>query len=447
MGKLPTPPGPPVRPLQHVRAMQRDMLGLLDWLKQHHGPVAQVHLGDRRIVVVTDPALIEQVLVKDARSFTKTRVLKLSKSVLGEGLLTSEGDFHLRQRRMIAPVFHRQMMERYAEAMTSCACECAQRWEEGQRVDMADEMMRLALLVVGRALFGADVTGEVATISRALATTRQTFHRLLLPMAGLLQRLPLPSNRENERAIAELDGVIYRLIDARRAEGASADRGDLLSLLLRAQDEDDGGRMTDKQVRDEALTLLLAGHETTAVALSWTWWLLGEHPQVEAKLHAELDAVLARRPATHADLGSLPYTKQVITEAMRLKPPAYTVGRRPVADYELGGYRLRRGAQMLMPQALVHRDPALYDEPDAFRPERWTDEFARSLPRFGYFPFGGGPRTCIGEGFAWCEAMIVLASLAQHFQPRLVEGFTPIAQPQITLRPKDGMPMTLHRRG
>ncbi len=442
------PPGPrpqPIQTLANLRALRRDMLGFFRQLHDTYGPVVQFKVPGRRVVLLSDPAAIEKVFIADAGKFTKSRILKLSKPVLGEGLLTSEGEHHLRQRRMIQPVFRRAHLARYAESMSRCSAELSTRWHDKQTVDMAQQMMRLALLIAGQTLFGADVTDDVDRIDQALSTTRRHFNRLLLPMAHLLRHLPLPGQRADARAIAELDAVIYRLI-AERRERVQDDAGDLLSLLLRARDEDDGGQMTDKQVRDEALTLLLAGHETTAVALSWTWWLLSQHPEVEAALHAELDAVLAGRAATYEDLPRLDYTRRVLAESMRLCPPAYTVGRTPIEDYHTGGYVIRAGSQLLMSQYVVHRHAGIFAQPDAFKPERWSEAFRSALPRFAYFPFGGGPRTCIGEHFAWTEATLALATLAQHWRPRLVPGHPVAFEPQITLRPKHGLRMTLHRR-
>ena len=439
-------PGPKAAyPLAHLLALRRDLLGFLLRLRQEYGDVASVKVAGRRLVLLSDPEAIHRVLVADAPRFTKSRALKLSKAVLGEGLLTSEGDFHLRQRRMIAPAFHRPRMADYAAVMTDCSAEWRRRWRDGGEVDMAAEMSRLALVIVGRALFGADVRAEVDEIGDALTTARGLFHRSTLPFAEWIGRLPLASNRRFREAKGRLDETIYRLIARQR--GGRGHSTALLSRLLQARDEGgDEGAMSDEQVRDEALTLLLAGHETTAVALAWTWLFLADHPEVEAKLHDELDRVLAGQPATMEDLPNLPYLRQVLTESMRLRPPAYTVARTPREDYRLDDHILPAGSQVLMSQYVMHRDPRFYDDPERFRPERWTPDFIESLPRFAYFPFGGGPRTCIGEGFAWAEAMIVLATLASHWRARPVPDHPTEPEPMITLRPRHGLRMTLHRR-
>lgn len=439
------PPGPRrVFALKSLRAIRRDPLSFFQSLRREYGRIAHVRIWGRDLVLLSDPERIERVVITEADRFTKSRALQMTKPLLGEGLLTSEGRFHLQQRRMIAPVFRRPRMADYAAVMTDWADRWSRRWQPQQPVEMSRQMMGLTLCIAGETLFGADLGDDVERVGEALDVTRSMFPRTLLPFASLIGRLPLPSNRRYHRALAQLDEVVYRLIDQGRA-GQTQQRGDLLSRLLEARD-DSGAGMSDKQIRDEALTLLLAGHETTAAALTWTWQLLSDHPEVERKLHEELDSVLGGRPATFEDLESLPYTRQVLTESMRLRPPAYAIGRSPKEDHQLGEHLIPQGAQLLMSQYVIHRDEAYYEDPEAFRPERWTPEFAHSLPRFAYFPFGGGPRTCIGEGFAWTEGMIVLATLAQRWAPRLAADQLVEPEPMVTLRPKHGMRMTLHPR-
>ncbi len=379
------------------------------------------------------------------QNFVKSRRLYMARHLLGDGLLTSEGDFHLRQRRLVQPAFHKQRIAAYAEAMTGYAQRLGERWQDGATVDMAQEMLRLTLGIVGKALFGADVESEANEISAALKDALGLFNRYLTPFAEILNRLPLPSNRRFERARARLDATIYRIIQERRATGQ--DRGDLLSMLLQARDEEgDGSGMTDAQVRNEAMNLFLAGHETTANALSWTWYLLSMHPGVEVKLLEELEEVLRGRLPTADDVPQLKYTRMVFAEAMRLYPPVWLISRQPVKDYQVGGYLVPAGSIVLMSPFLVQRDRRFYPDPYRFDPERWTPEAQAARPKFAYFPFGGGPRLCIGEPFAWMEGVLVLATLARDWHVRMVPEHPVALEPLITLRPKFGMRMVVERR-
>ncbi len=431
------------------------MLGFLARLKDTWGDVVRFRIAVYPFVLLSDPEAVRDVLVTHADRFTKGRALKMSRAVLGEGLVTSEGELHRRQRRLIQPAFARPRLEHYGRIMTACAARWAEEWADGRTVDMAHEMRRLALAIVGRALFGdEDVDLESQEVIEALATTTRMFRRVMNPLTPLLGRLPLPSNRRFNAARDRLDATVARLIGHHRAaaDGAAGQEngpghGDLLSLLLAARDEDGGGRMSDLQVRDEVLTLFAAGHETTALALAWTWYLLARHTEVESRLHEELDRVLAGRPATLGDAECLPYTRRVLTESMRLYPPAYATGRMAEADHPVGRWVVERGTTVIMSQYLIQRDARFYADPHRFDPDRWTDGFRGALPRFAYFPFGGGPRVCIGESFAWAEATIVLATLAQRWGARLVPGPPVVPEPMITLRPRGGIPMTLHERG
>jgi cytochrome P450 len=320
------------------------------------------------------------------------------------------------------------------------------RWHDGETLDITHEMMRLTLSVVAKTLFDAEVESEADEIGDALTQVLELFQMLLLPYSEYLERLPLPANRRFLRARAKLDGVIYRIINERRASGG--DRGDLLSMLLLAQDEEgDTGGMSDEQLRDEALTIFLAGHETTANALSWTWYLLSQNPEAEAKLHAELDAVLPDgRLPTIEDLPGLRYTEMVLAESMRLYPPAWVIGRLAIRNYEVGDYIAEPGTLILMSQYVMHRDPRFFPEPLRFNPERWTSEAKETRPQYAYFPFGGGARRCIGEGFAWMEGTLLIATIARRWRMRLVPDHPVVEHPRITLRPKHGIRMTLEER-
>jgi len=341
------------------------------------------------------------------------------------------------------PAFHRQRIAAYGEAMTQYAVQTRGRWRAGEIYDMHAEMMRLTLAIVGKTLFGAEVETEAAEIDGAITEAIGLFHLLQLPFSELLEKLPLPAVRRFQAARVRLDATIYRLIAERRAAGE--DRGDLLSTLLAARDEDDGGRMTDEQVRDEALTLFLAGHETTANAMTWTWYLLSQHADIEAGFHAEVDALGGQMP-TADDLPRLLYTRRVLSESLRLYPPAWVVGRRLLTDYMAGGYALPARSIVLPSQAVTHRDPRFWPDPDRFDPDRWTPEAEAARPKFAFFPFGGGPRVCIGEQFAWMEGILLLATLGQQWRLRLAPGQIIATQPIVTLRPRFGMRMRLERR-
>ncbi len=446
MTTLLRPPGPKGKPLVgSLLDFFHDMLGFLSKVAHEYGDIVYFRLGPRKAFLLNRPDLIKDVLVTHHRNFLKSRALERSKLVLGNGLLTSEGDLHLRQRRLIQPVFHHMRITTYGEVMVNYASRIGEQWQNGTTVDMHKEMMRLTLAIVGKTLFDADVQSEEDEIGKALTEVIAQFPRLLFPFSELLDNIPLPNNIRFNKARQRLDTTIYRMIEERRVGGK--DRGDLLSMLLLAQDEEgDRSGMTDLQVRDEAMTLFLAGHETTANALTWTWYLLSQYPSVEKRLHEELDTVLGGRLPTLDDLEQLFYTRMVLTEAMRLYPPAWVVVRRARNDYEVCGYVVPAGADILMSQYIIHRDPRYYPDPFRFYPERWAPEQQASRPPFAYFPFGGGPRRCIGESFAWMEGILVIATLAAKWKMSLVPGHRVELQSSITLRPKYGMRMTLERR-
>jgi cytochrome P450 len=323
------------------------------------------------------------------------------------------------------------------------------RWQDGETVDMDHEMMALTLAIVAQTLFDADVDTEADEIGGALTEVLRLFQTVFIPGMHLLDQLPLPHTRRFARARGRLDATIYRLIAERRAERARGqERGDLLSMMLSAQDaEGDGGSMTDEQLRDEAMTLFLAGHETTANALTWTWYLLSQHSDAEARLHAEVDRVLAGRRATADDLAALSYTRMVLSESMRLYPPAYAIGRRALETYQVAGVVVPRGALVVVSPLVTHRDARWFPDPERFDPDRWTPEAQSARPKFSYFPFGGGTRMCIGDQFAWTEGMLLLATLAQRWRAELAHGQRVAMKPMITLRTRYGMRMVLRQRG
>jgi cytochrome P450 len=425
----------------------RDPLAFFNDLARTYGDVVAYRLGGERLIFVNDPQHIKDVLVTHHRNFTKGRALQRTRRLLGEGLLTSEGATHLRQRRLMQPAFHRDRVATYADTMVAYADRARRGWRDGATFDVAQEMTRLTLSIVGKTLFDADVELQAAEVGEALTAVMETFWMTMLPFSDLLEYLPVPKLRRARAARAQLDAIIYGMIAERRR--SHRDHGDLLSMLLSAQDEEAegaAGRMSDVQVRDEAMTIFLAGHETTANALTWTWYLLSQAPDVEAAMHAEVDRALDGRLPRVADLPSLPFVERVVTESMRLYPPAWIIGRRAIADYSLGPYVVPARTIVVSSPFVTQRDARFYRDPERFDPDRWTLEFRAALPRFAYFPFGGGPRQCIGESFAWMELILLVAAIAQQWRLRLVPGHPVVPEPTVTLRTKHGLRMTVHRR-
>jgi cytochrome P450 len=440
------PPGPPDEfGLKRLFRMSRDPLGFFTQLRRDHGRFVHYRIGPRRVWFVADPELIQDVLVKHAGSFLKDQGLESTKPLLGEGLLTSEGEFHRRQRRLAQPAFHHARIAAYGSTMVKHGLRACARFRDGETLDFVPEMMRLALGIVGKTLFDSDVASDADTVARALGVAMDTFTLARVPFWRLLLYLPVPSTLRFARARRELDEVVTRIIRAHRESGR--DRGDLLSMLLLAQDVEGGtGRMNDRQLRDEAMTILLAGHETTAVALAWTFYLLAQHPGVEAALHEELDSVLRGAPPTTEDVKRLPYADMVLSESMRLYPPAWAIGRRAHEPVPLGGYELHPGDAAVLSQWVVHRDPELWPDPLRFDPLRFEPARKAARHRFAYFPFGGGPRVCIGDGFAWLAGTLLLATLAQRWRFELVPDQRVEPLPRVTLRLKHGLRLVARSR-
>jgi len=436
-----TPPGPPGTWLGgHLADFRRDRLDLFTRAARDYGDVVAIRFATRRIYLLNHPDAIESVLLHQAKHFQKHFALRLNSLILGDGLLSSEGDFWRRQRRLIQPVFSRARIESYAGVMVEAADRLLARWKPGETRAVMPEMMRLALEIAARTLFDADVDSDAAEVGQALQVLQETWVRRFGQLVPIPLWVPLPSNLRMKAAVRRLDAIIYGLIARRRAQTEPGN--DLLSLLLAARDEDGTGQMTDKQVRDEAMTLFLAGHETTALVLTWTWVLLARFPDVAKQLAAEVEDVLAGRPPTAADAPRLRFTEAVILESMRLYPPAYVIGREATALCEVAGYPVPRGHTVLMPQWAVHRDARWYAEPEAFRPGRWLDGSLADLPKYAYFPFGGGPRVCIGNTFAMLELVLVVARLTQglRFTRPAVD---PQPLPTFTLRPSTDVPVTV----
>ena len=418
--------------------MQRDPLVFFSRAVREYGDIVHFKLLRQSYYVFNDPELVREVLVVKNTSFMKGRGLQRAKTFLGEGLLTSEGDFHRRQRRLSTPAFHRDRIMGYGRTMVSYANHITDRWRDGDTIDARSEMARLTLAIAAKTLFDADVEGEADDIGIALGEMLARFDITYLAF-DLLNKLPFPSTIRFNRARRRLDETVYRIIDERRRSGE--DRGDLMSMLLLAQDEEGSGGMSDQQVRDETMTLLLAGHETTANAMTWTWHLLSKHPEVEAKLLEEI----GDRPIGPEQIPNLRYTEMVFAEAMRLYPPAWVIGRMALEDVEIGGYKIPRGSIAIVSPYLMHHNARYYPNPEVFDPMRFTPEAKAARPKFAYFPFGGGPRVCIGEGFAWMEGVLLIAAIAQRWKMRSVSASIPL-QPVITLRPRTPVMMTVARR-
>jgi cytochrome P450 len=430
------PPGPEQGFFDGVRSpLRRDPLTFMTRAARDYGDIVCLRFFHIRTFLLSHPEHIEDVLVNNARKFIKGRVLRANRHLFGNGLLTSEGDFWIRQRRMMQPAFHRSRIANYGATMTACATRLLESWKPGLPIDLHEAMMRLTLQVVGKTLFTTDVEREAPQVSETLHVLLEysaDFRRLVMTPKWL----PTKLNLQAKRAVRELTEIIDRVI--RRRRQSSEDTGDLLSMLIHARDED-GSRMTVQQLRDEALTLLLAGHETTASALSWTWWLLAQHPRVEEKLHAELYSVLHGRTPGLDDLPQLTYTGHILSESLRLYPPAWAVARLAIEDHELAGYAVPKGTGIAAVSWVVHRDPRWYENPEQFIPERWEANLLKKIPRFAYFPFSFGPRQCIGNSFAQMEASLVLATIAQQFRFRLLPGHPVVPLASITLRPRQGL--------
>jgi cytochrome P450 len=426
--------------LGNMRAYRADPLAFLRRISQA-GKMIRWHYGPFPVYQANDPEVVHEVLVVQAAKFHKTNQIKaVLKDSLGNGLLVSDGDFWRRQRRMVQPAFHARRIGAYADLMVRYTQEMLGGWRDGARVDISREMMALTLRVVAKALFDTDVAevtdivAEVATVGQELANRR--FRRLFNPPAWL----PTRDNRMSRREVALLDGVVLPMIEARLTSGE--DRGDLLSMLVLSED-DQGRTMTVRQARDEVATLILAGHETTALTLAWTWMLLALHPEVADRLHGELSRVLGGRPPRADDLPQLPYTEMVVKESMRLYPPAWIVARQAIEDADLGGFVLPKYSTVFISPYSLHRDPRYFEDPDRFDPERFAPGREELIPRSAYLPFGAGPRVCIGNSFAMLEARLVLATMAQHVGLALV-GSEPIwPSPLITLRPDRPILMTV----
>jgi len=440
---IPRVPGLPF--IGNLLAMRDDRLGFMQRVAREYGDIAQARMGFVHVVMVSSAELATEILVEKNDAFVKAPGLRIfGRPLLGNGLLTSEGDFHKRQRRMMAPVFLHKRIAGFADAMAARGEAAVARWTDGSLVDLSHEMMRITLEVVGKTLFDAEVGTEAAEIGEALTVCMESIIGQVSSLVPMPPGLPTPSNLRNRKAIARLDEVIYRLIRERRAQ--DRDHGDLLSMLLRVQDEDDGRGMDDKQVRDELMTIFLAGHETTANALAWTFYLLGQHPEIADRVRREVDHVLQGRTPTLDDLARLPFALCVLKESMRLYPPAFVLGRTTTRDVDIGGHPIRKGSIVIVNITGIHRRERYYANPEKFDPNRFANDAEKALPRNAYMPFGAGARICIGNHFALMEGHIILATLMARARFELLPGFRAQAEPLLTLRPKGGIPARVRLR-
>jgi cytochrome P450 len=431
--------------LGNLADYQKDSLGYDRHVARTLGDVVHIRWVNRHAYLISHPDAVRQVLVDDAAKFNKAPIYKdLLAYFLGNGLLTSDGEFWRRQRKLAQPAFHHKRIQAYATTMVDHTERLLRGWEPDETRELDHDMMRLTLSIVAKTLFDADIEKSANQVGEALTVLLEvTNRRIQSPIQVIPEWLPTAGNRQRREAVRALDAIVMGMINERRASGQ--DRGDLLSMLMLARD-DDGHGMTDQQLRDEAVTLVLAGHETTANALTWTWYLLSQHPEVEARLHAELDQVLGGRAPTAEDLRRLPYTDMVIKESMRLYPPIPSFARQANEDMEIGGYTVPKGLIISISPNVIHHDPRWYPEPDAFRPERFSKENEKLLPKYAYLPFSSGPRVCIGNSFASMEAVLILATMAQRYRLRLVPGHPVVPQATLTLRPKFGMKMVVEAR-
>jgi cytochrome P450 len=419
------------------------------------GRIVHLRFLNQHVYLLREPEDIKWVLVDNHRNYHKGHGTRALKPILGEGLLTSEDDLHQRQRRLIQPAFHRQRIAAYAEIISRFAGRQMEGWQDGQTFDLHEELMRLTMVIVAQCLFDVDVSARASGLGQAIGDLIHDFNfNRIGPVGQFIDRFDVPRARRRKARLEVLDGLIYEMIRARRAEGK--DHGDLLSMLVYAQDDEaqhaGAPAMSDRQVRDELLTLFIAGHETTAIAVTWTFYLLSQHPEVEARLLEELTGVLGApgnedvRLPCWDDLPRLEYTRRVFAEAMRLYPPAWATARLAIHDDEIAGARIPAGSGVIVSPYVTHRDARFWPEPARFDPDRFTEAAEAGRPKFAYFPFGGGPRRCIGEPFAWMEGQLLVAALAHRWHVAVQPGYVPALMPQVTLRPKAGLPVTVQRR-
>jgi cytochrome P450 len=476
------PPGPSSRlPLKLFFDFLRDPLTVLHNLSKEYGDISHIKFGKHHIYLINNPDYIKNVLVDQENNYIKSRGLQLAKRILGEGLLTSESELHHRQRQLIQPVFQPDEITSYAKIMTDYTLNISSRWYDYATIDIHKEFMHLTLAIVSKTFFNVSIKeSQIKEIDQYVTTIIEHFNRARMPFAGIIEKVPLPSNMRFHHAKKHLDKIIYRIIDSNinsdsdndnhsKQQNGSHYHKDLISLLLQDQADDcilasENKKATNKsnkkihtiissstsrqQLRDNVMTIFLAGHETVVNALTWTFYLLSQNPKQEKILHEEVDSVLDddnndRTVPTVKDISKLEYTQRVFAESMRLYPPVWAIGRQATKDCKIGDYVIPAGSSILMSQYLMHHNPLYFPEPERFDPERWNPQEKAKRPRFSYFPFGGGVRSCIGETFAWMEGILIIATIARRWKMRIMPGHPIVLQPLVTLRPKYGMQMRL----
>jgi cytochrome P450 len=443
-------PGPRPLPLiGNLRYLRPDTHRALVRARQEYGDLVHFQVNNRHLYFAAHPDDAKYILVDNNRNYHKGRGIQKAKPLLGEGLLTSEDDFWRRQRRLVQPAFHRHQIANLANTMTISTATLVDRWQplarSGATFNVAEEMMALTLDIATKALFSTALTpDEIHAVAKSMTPLLRHATQRTQAVFDFVEKLPLPSNRRFEELRNRLDRIVYRIIETRRQSGA--DHEDLLGVLMAARDEETGESMTDKQLRDEVMTLFLAGHETTALLLSWTWALLSWYPDVRRRAQEEVDQVLGDRTPTAEDVARLPYLGMILSESLRLYPPAWAIPRRPLADDEIRGYRIPAGCTVLVSPYVTHRHPDFWDNPEGFDPERFTPAVVKDRHRFAYFPFGGGPRMCIGNNFALMEATLAAAMILQRYEINLLPGYPVEAEVAFTLRPKQGVPVSLKAR-
>lgn len=441
--------GPKGLPLSgNILAFRRDTLQFIRDAAKEYGDVAHFRFGPKRhIYMLNNPDQIKEVLVTKQAHFRKAKGLQVARAVVGDGILTSEGKKHMRQRRLMQPAFHRDRIAGYGDVMVRQGVELMSEWKDGEVLDIHHDMMKVTLAIITETMFGKTVKEGSDKIAHAIDVGLKYVSSKATSFIDIPLSVPTRSNREFIESSEVLDKTIYALIEERRKSGESG-HTDLLAMLLAARDEDDGQGMTDEQVRDEVMTIFVAGHETTANTMSWIFYLLATHPEAEQKLHDELKAVLDGRLPTVEDFPKLSYANLIVQETLRLYPAAWVINREVVEEVEIGGHTYEPGDTLMMSQYVMHRMEKYYDEPDAFRPERFEGDLLKRIPAYAYFPFGGGPRVCIGNNFALMEAALLLATIAQQYKLRLAEPEKQVEpEPLVTLRPKNGLMMRLEKRG
>lgn len=437
------PPGPKGLPLiGSFLEFQRDRLGFLLRVAEHYGDVSFFRFGPRNIYFINNPQLIEDVLIKNNRKFTKSKVLQRAKIIVGEGLLTSESKQHLQKRRAIQPLFHNRAIPSYGGIMVDEAVKLTGKWKDGETIDLHNEMMKLTQTIVVKTLFGADIGDKTQQLVKSLNYIMGMFPKIIMPFSELLDYLPLPSMRKLRKEIKFLDETIYDLVRHRKEN--RDDKNDLLNVLLNTKDENGDDFFTARQIRDELITFFIAGQETTSNSLCWTYYLLSQNPDVEKRLHSEIVSVIGDKLPAIDNVKKLKLAENIFNESLRMYPPAWIIARRAKNDYKIKNYTVPAGSDIYMSQYVMHHDSRFFTDPYKFKPERWEER--SDLPRFAFFPFGGGTRRCIGEPFAYIEAVLLMSVISQKWELTLHHGFKVEMEPFITIRPKYGLKMILKKR-